>query len=102
MSDPHSYVSFLQSVQWLQGKSCLKLMKYMCLSDFGQRSKNDLDLCYMFISMYSFSILFIPIFISQTSILVSELNSGQLVFKYVFSTLFQSKRLLKYDTYMES
>ena len=30
------------------------------------------------------------------------LNSGQLIFKYVFSKLFQSKRLLKYDTYMES
>ena len=30
------------------------------------------------------------------------LNSGQLIFKYVFSQLFQSKRLLKYDTYMES
>ena len=31
-----------------------------------------------------------------------QLNSGQLIFKYVFSKLFQSKRLLKYDTYMES
>ena len=30
------------------------------------------------------------------------LNSGQLIFKYVFSKLFESKRLLKYDTYMES
>ena len=29
-------------------------------------------------------------------------NSGQLVFKYIFSKLFQSKRLLNYDTYMES
>ena len=33
---------------------------------------------------------------------MSELNSGQLIFKYVFSNLFQSKRLLKYGTYMES
>ena len=33
---------------------------------------------------------------------VSSLNSGQLIFKYIFSQLFQSKRLLKYDTYMES
>ena len=31
-----------------------------------------------------------------------DLNSGQLIFKYVFSKSFQSKRLLKYDTYMES
>ena len=31
------------------------------------------------------------------------LNSGQLIFKYVFfSELFQSKRLFKYDTYVES
>ena len=30
------------------------------------------------------------------------INSGQLIFKYVFSKLFQSKRLFKYDTYMES
>ena len=29
-------------------------------------------------------------------------NSGQLIFKYVFSKLFESKRLLKYDTSMES
>ena len=29
-------------------------------------------------------------------------TSGQLIFKYVFSKLFQYKRLLKYDTYMES
>ena len=33
---------------------------------------------------------------------VVTLNSGQLIFKYVFSKLFQSKRLLKHDTYMES
>ena len=32
----------------------------------------------------------------------AELNSGQLNFKYFFSKLFESKRLLKYDTYMES
>ena len=32
----------------------------------------------------------------------AQLNSGQLIFKYVFSELFQSKRLLKYDTYVES
>ena len=31
-----------------------------------------------------------------------QLNSGQLIFEYVFSKLFESKRLLKYDTYMES
>ena len=31
-----------------------------------------------------------------------DLISGQLIFKYVFSKLFQSKRLLKCDTYMES
>ena len=31
-----------------------------------------------------------------------DLNSGQLIFKYVFSKLFQSKRLLKYDIYVES
>ena len=31
-----------------------------------------------------------------------RINSGQLIFKYVFSKLFQSKRLLKYDTYMEN
>ena len=30
------------------------------------------------------------------------LNSSQLIFKYVFPKLFQSKRFLKYDTYMES
>ena len=30
------------------------------------------------------------------------INSGQLIFKYVFSKLFQSKRSLKYDTYMEN
>ena len=36
--------------------------------------------------------------ISVTTIL----NSGQLIFKYVFSKLFQSKRLLNYDTYIES
>ena len=34
--------------------------------------------------------------------LLSILNSGQLIFKYVFSKLFQSKHVLKYDTYMES
>ena len=34
--------------------------------------------------------------------LTKWVNSGQLIFKYVFSKLFQSKRLLKYDTYMES
>ena len=33
---------------------------------------------------------------------IQQLNSGQLIFKYVFSKLFQSKRVLKYDTYMES
>ena len=43
----------------------------------------------------------------QTQIRLEEqsdqgLNSGQLIFKYVFSELFQSKRLLKYDTYVES
>ena len=38
----------------------------------------------------------------QISSSLVRLNSGQLIFKYVFSKLFQSKRLLKYDTYMES
>ena len=33
---------------------------------------------------------------------VKDINSGQLIFKYVLSKLFESKRLLKYDTYMES
>ena len=30
------------------------------------------------------------------------INSGQLIFKYVFSKLFESERLLKYDTNMET
>ena len=34
--------------------------------------------------------------------MIGIVNSGQLIFKYVFSELFQSKRLLKYDTYVES
>ena len=41
-------------------------------------------------------------FFSPAAYIIFCLNSGQLIFKYVFSKLFESKRLLKYDTYMES
>ena len=38
----------------------------------------------------------------KTTAFTTTSYSGQLIFKYVFSKLFESKRLLKYDTYMES
>ena len=46
------------------------------MSDLGQKSNNDIDLwyMYMYISLYSFILLFIQTFISYTSI-VSELST---------------------------
>ena len=45
-----------------------KMLKSRNLTDLGQRSNNDLDIWYSCGSVYSLSTLYVPTFISQTSI----------------------------------